>query len=691
MNNESIESNNRSATFGELNSNGIGFPFTPGIISSTKHGTRSKEIQESNDSKLLKKAIKNNKNGYDIEGVISKDDSYKVVSLEIEGDSADRDEFIESLPIEPTICCQISKSSVTVTFVIHECTQDKIVFICKQLKSDYEDAKVSQPKKILLAGFKNHSKKQFKVTNISSNNNKITAEDFMDAFEYEYWEDPIPIDSNQNALQPLNTNLFPNLIKKFVNEGVNTINCAAEFILIPLIILISSLIGHKIHIQPTSDPLHLITVVLWGMLIGEPGTKKTPASMFALKLLDILIENAEKQYLKKLRRSEAQSDIDGILHKLALKQSTEYLKQAAETSNERRQRSFISKAEKVLRQVADKKNTLTKKRYKTSNATFPALHKVMLENPNGLLLAIDEIIGLLSVLHRKGNEETKAYILECFSGWGSFDVDRATTKHKPGRNMALSIFGTIQPDKLFIFLKKVLTSGLDNDGFLARFQLLVSLQYKVKASSKRHDVNQKIIDNMQNFIIALNDHDFGFGDKPLKERVVKFTYDAEQAYKDWWFEFSGKYENEETHPVFDGHMRKYDSLVASLALIFEVVSAYDASSESISPIDEVTIKSLKRAIEFTTFLEGHAKVIFNPSQSLAHTNATTIDARLTELPEKFTVRDIAQRNLAGISRSSDLTQEALNLLIAHHRVKKVTHDYSSKAQRYQTNPKLINM
>jgi hypothetical protein len=677
---------------GELSSEGMGLPFTTGIAFATmRDGSSSKKISEEDGHTLSKQAKKLNKQGFCIKGVVSQNKESQVISLGIDGSLSDLIDITKELPVEPTISYQVGNNKFVLIFIICKSSEKKSNLIINRLKDDYEDFTISKPNKLLLPNFKNHQSKGFQVAIISSNEDRITAEDFIDAFGYEYWEEPTSLDLSQNALEPLSTNILPSLGRKFVNEGVQTINCASEFIAIPLIILISSLIGHKIHIQPTSDKQHLITVVLWGMLIGEPGTKKTPASMFAMRLLDVLIENADKEYLKKIKRSEAKKDIDGILYKLALKQSTEYLKQATETNNEQRQRALVSKAEKALHQVADKRVTLTKKRYKTSNATFSALHKVMLENPNGLLLSIDEIIGLLSILHRKGNEETKAYILECFSGWGSFDVDRATTNHKPGRNMALSIFGTIQPDKLFIFLKKVLTSGLDNDGFLARFQLLVSLQYPVKMNSKRHVVDQKIIDNMQGFIVALNNHGFGFEDKPLKERVVKFTFDAEQAYQDWWFDFSNKYENEKTHPVFDGHMRKYDSLVASLALIFEVISAYDYSSESIAPIGEVTIKSLNRAIAFTTFLEGHAKVIFNPSQNLAHTNAMTIDAKLADLPEKFTVRDIAQRNLAGINRSSDLTQEALNVLITHHRVKKLTHDYSSKTQRYQANPKLISM
>lgn len=686
------DQNKTQAPLGELNKEGIGLPFSAGIAYATmRDGSSSKKITEEDADTLSKQAKKLNKQGYCIKGIVSQNEDSQVISLGIEGSLSDLTDTTKELPVEPTIFYQVGKNKFVLIYVIYKCSENKSNFLINCLKSDYEEFTISKPNKLLLPDFKNHQLKGFKVKVISSSDDKTTAEDFIDAFGYEYWEDPISLDSDQNKLLALETKVFPRLVRKFINEGVKTINCPAEFIAIPLIILISSLIGHKVHIQPTSDIHHIITVVLWGMIIGEPGTKKTPASNFALKLLDVLIEDAEKEYLKKVKRSEAKKDIDGIRHKLALNQSTVFLKQAAETSDERRQRALISKAEKLLHQVANNRNKLTKKRYKTANATFAALHKVMLENPNGLLLAIDEIIGLLSVLHRKGNEETKAYILECFSGWGSFDVDRATTSHKPGRNMALSIFGTIQPEKLFAFLKRVLTSGVENDGFLARFQLLVSLEYQVKANAERHEVNQTIVDKMQSFIIALNEHDFNFGEQPLKERVVKFTYDAEQAYQDWWYNFSSKYDGEDTHPVFDGHLRKYDSLVPSLALIFEVISAYDSANELIAPFDEVTISSLNYAIEFATFLEGHAKVIFNPNQSLAHTNAVTIDARLAELPEKFTVRDIAQRNLAGIGRSSDLTQEALNVLIAHHRVKKVTHDYSSKAQRYQANPILINM
>lgn len=42
------------------------------------------------------------------------------------------------------------------------------------------------------------------------------------------------------------------------------------------------------------------------------------------------------------------------------------------------------------------------KRYMTNNASYEALGELLMENPNGLLVESDEIIGLLKQLTRAG-------------------------------------------------------------------------------------------------------------------------------------------------------------------------------------------------------------------------------------------------------------------------------------------------
>jgi hypothetical protein len=112
------------------------------------------------------------------------------------------------------------------------------------------------------------------------------------------------------------------------------------------------------------------------------------------------------------------------------------------------------------------------KRYKTNDATIEKLSELLAQNPRGLLLYRDELVGLLSGWDREGREGDRAYFLEAWNGYGSLTTDRISRGTVHTENVCLSIFGNIQPAKLAHYLDRTIR-GMDNDGLLQRFQLLI--------------------------------------------------------------------------------------------------------------------------------------------------------------------------------------------------------------------------
>jgi hypothetical protein len=112
------------------------------------------------------------------------------------------------------------------------------------------------------------------------------------------------------------------------------------------------------------------------------------------------------------------------------------------------------------------------RRFKSNDSTVEKLGELLANNPQGLLVLRDELIGLLASWEKEGREGDKAFYLESWNGTSSFSIDRIGRGSLHVPNLCLSVFGGIQPDLLERYLSDI-TQSLDNDGRIQRFQVLV--------------------------------------------------------------------------------------------------------------------------------------------------------------------------------------------------------------------------
>jgi len=669
----------------------FGFPSILGsVVAAHSDGSHTK-LTAKDQKTLIKKAKKINAQGSNIHFKVDIDslenNNQQLLKMTIIGKEEQCLSSIADLPLDPFTYCQVGLQKFIVLYLIDDCSKETLKELKSELADDFPEYTVSIPKQFLLPTLINNKLNNFMVKQIESNIDKVNLKEFIEAFDLKTWPELVDLNSCVPVVQELDLLSIPKLIRNFVEEYSESIGCPPDYIVATLYPVFASLIGHKIHIAPTDSVDFLVAANLWSMIIGAPGTKKTPGSLIALKLLDKLIRQAEKSFVSKSKKINAEQDVDNIKYQIALKDSKFILEQAECALNNEDRRRLIKKAERRLFRASSNNRSHSKKRYKTSNITLASIHKLMLENQNGFLLAIDEIIGLLSILNRKGNEEVKAYVLECYTGFGSYDVDRATTKQLSAQDMVLSITGGIQPDKLKPILAAILSGGIQNDGSMNRFSILVT----PSAISTRHSettlVDPMVYDRVQNFVLALDDFGFGFEeDSDIRDRVVSFDDDAKVKYQKWWKNLFKKYEKVLIHPVFESHLRKYDALVPKLALINEIMSSYDSSTETIRSFDSVSVASVKKAIAYTDYLESHAKILFNSEVNVTMENAKTIISHLDELPNPFTARDVYMREWAGIGRNSMLATDAIEFLAKNNWLRKLD---ASRTTKWQINPKAV--
>ncbi|MCB1660658.1 MAG: DUF3987 domain-containing protein, partial [Pseudomonadales bacterium] len=183
------------------------------------------------------------------------------------------------------------------------------------------------------------------------------------------------------------------------------------------------------------------------------------------------------------------------------------------------------------------------RRYKTNDSTVAKLGELEQQNPNGILVLRDELIGLLSSLDKEGNEGDRAFYLEGFNGTGSYDTDRIGRGHIFIQNHCLSVFGGIQPDKLIAYLEQAY-SGLGNDGLLQRFQLLVypdPIKWQYRDRHPNHEAFKAVLE----IFSRLSSSDFiEFGAYPTdeynKRPYFRFTLDAQAFYVDWTYQLNAQ-------------------------------------------------------------------------------------------------------------------------------------------------------
>jgi len=80
--------------------------------------------------------------------------------------------------------------------------------------------------------------------------------------------------------------------------------------------------------------------------------------------------------------------------------------------------------ESMTAMLAEAPEQPVRKRYMTNDATVPKLGEILSQNPNGVGVVRDELIGLLRSLDREENGPDRAFYLEGWNGDNRFTFDR---------------------------------------------------------------------------------------------------------------------------------------------------------------------------------------------------------------------------------------------------------------------------
>ena len=410
------------------------------------------------------------------------------------------------------------------------------------------------------------------------------------------------ISSNDLAeVAKFQTELFlPTELKEFVDDTSKSLSVPPEFIAIPLIVGLSSLIAGKATIKPKLKDDFCVFANLWGGVIGNPSSRKSDSLKQALFFFSPLEMKAQEDYDSKKSQYEKE---------LSKYKNT---KQALEEEFKR----LIKKGGASTAQIEDRLNNLQEpekiclERFIIKDCTTQKITEILRDNKtSSILLERDELSAFFSNLDKKEHEADRAYFLEMWNGNSTFRSDTIGRGSVLAKNASISIVGTTQHDKIKTYLERAANSL--NDGLLQRFQLLVYPDPIDSFEYVDEKPNEEARSKISAIVRFLNDSDFFSCSSGSIEKDGKtypyFSFDdeAQKIYQRWYVETIKKSLKlyKEGKNLLSQHLGKYHKLLPALCLIFYLVK----NDKNQRAIDAAT---LVKAILFCAYLESHAGRIY---------------------------------------------------------------------------------
>jgi putative DNA primase/helicase len=489
------------------------------------------------------------------------------------------------------------------------------------------------------------------------------------------WPDPQALPSALLDVAPFDLELLPNSLRPWIADIAERLQCPADYPAVAAMVTLAGIVGRKLGIRPKRFDDWLVVPNLWGAVIGRPGLMKTPAiqePLKALKRLEIKAksehDSALREYESSLIVAKATRDVRQSELKKAIKAGDGADKIAAELQS-------LDPSEPVRR------------RYLVNDCTVEKLGELLNQNPNGLTVFRDELIGFLKSLDKDGREGARAFFLEAWNGDGRFTYDRIGRGTLDIEAAIASIIGAIQPGPISEYLRKLAAGGAGDDGLLQRFQLAVwpdcpktwrNVDRFPNSDAKRTAYTTiERLDQMQPVELAaeLDEHE------PVP--FLRFDDGAQELFDAWREQLEPRLRSGNEHPAVESHLAKYRSLIPSLALLIHLADERDGGL--------VTVAALERAIGWGRYLETHARRIYGSLSQRSNGAARTLAAKILDgsLLDSFSLRDVYRPGWSGLSDRTDAVAAA-DVLQDHDWLNPETLDTGGAPKTvYRINPRVF--
>lgn len=265
------------------------------------------------------------------------------------------------------------------------------------------------------------------------------------------WPDPVDL---FGRLEPpeLNPDFLPDVLGDYVVEQSALVGTDPGVIALACIVCCAAAIDDQHRVQPKrKDPTWTESARLWGAVVGDPSTKKSPGigkALGPLRKIDLeMAEVAERDR----RNYELQKKL--------------YARDEAE---------WVKKGSKNAEPPPDEPVKPPVRRLVVEDVTVEALSEILVGNPHGVLCFQDELAGWFGAMDAYNNSKTggkdRAHWLESYNG-GPRRIDRIGRGSVLVPNWSVCVLGGIQPEAI-----RAIRGRLSDDGLLQRFMVVMGKQ-----------------------------------------------------------------------------------------------------------------------------------------------------------------------------------------------------------------------
>ena len=439
------------------------------------------------------------------------------------------------------------------------------------------------------------------------------------------------------AVPKLDPHWLPDALRDAVVDLADRLQCPLDYLAVAMLSAAGAVVGNKVGIFPyANDEGWEVYPALWGGIVGDPGSKKTPSLQSAHKPLQHLESQASQKYAQDMQA-----------HEQAMLQH----KKAVEEWDKNKGAGF-----KPVPPDAPKRE-----RYVVHDSTYQALGVILADNPRGVLALADELSGLLQSLDTAGQEAARGFYLTGWSGTAGYSFDRVGRGSITLDRYCLSVFGGFQPDRVKAYVQFSQRGSTKNDGLLQRFQLLVWPDPVDNFKFVDRVPDQVAISRYHEAVIRLPK----LSEQSLQEarqllngsQLLHFTPGAQQAFNGWFIQNEKALASGGLDPARQSHFAKYRSLIPALALLFHLLDGHTGG---------VCEECLIRALLFAKYLKKHANRVYASVSGHDHSAVRMLAERLLsdQLRDGFTCRTLKLKGWSGLT-SGEQAQAAIDALVEY--------------------------
>ena len=435
------------------------------------------------------------------------------------------------------------------------------------------------------------------------------------------WPSPEPLGGKLPAVTPMTLELLPVSLRALVADVAERMQVPLDFPAVAAVATLAGVVGRRAFIQPKRADPWIVVPNLWGGIVAEPGSLKSPV----ISEITAPIKALQGEWMRE--DNAAIQEHQQALEDAQMRQSA--WKDEALKANKARQPT-PPRPEGPPEAPAER-------RLMTQDATQQKLHALLASNHGGIFVLRDELAGWLASLETQGRETERPFYLEAWNGDSSYIMDTISRGSVIVDHACVAIFGGIQPSILRRYLADLVREGRGGDGLMQRFQLLVwpdavpCQQYIDRAADV---AAQQRAAAMYRRVASMD------ADAPL---AFRFDDDAQRLFIAWWRDLKARSLHAEPSELMRGHLAKYTKLMPSLALLFALADGEGTTC---------SLAHARLAASWCDYLETHARRVYavqaEASQLAAVTLGQKITCGLVSRPE-FSLRDLYRKGWSGLS------------------------------------------